>query len=99
MGNTTVYPRRTANICCSNIIVNSKKELNTGKNGKYTITQGDNLEITLSSLEGYKINDLGELIGPGGTRTGSIVSKENEKRYKEYRKSGKNKTTLDNSRD
>ena len=99
MGNTTVDPRHTAKICCSNIIVNIDKELNAGNNGKYTITQGDNLEITLSSLEGYKINDLGELIGPGGTKTGSIVSKENEKRYKEYRKSGNNKTRIDNYRD
>ena len=93
MGNTTVDPRNTtANICCSSIIINTNKELNAENNGKYTITQGDNLGISVSSLKGYKINDFGELIGPGGVNTGSKVSEENKKRYKEYREIGNKKT-------
>lgn len=85
MGNTTVDPRNTAYVCGSVITIDNER-LKEGKNGPLYVAQGNNLEISVSDSAGFKINEFGEIIRPDGTKTDSVMSKQEVEKYKNYRK-------------
>lgn len=92
MENTTVDPKNknTAAIGCS--IITTDKDKNKGidnqANGpKFSIELGEEiLGIAALSLEGYAINEFGEIIRPDGAKMEAKMSQREQNIYANYRK-------------
>lgn len=91
MESTTVNPKNVAGIGCSVITVNRDKdrEITSNESGpKFSVKQGEEiLGLSLISSEKCYINDEGEMIGPDGIKTGSMMSSKEQARYSGYKKS------------